>query len=222
MPTRATNRQWSAPRATPSFRHVLEQAIQPAAADVLHRVIRQAVLLADGEDGDDVRVVELRDGHRLALEPLPAPGVEQPLARDDLQRDLPGQRFLERLVDDPHPAAPQLADDPVLAQALQGRLVQARAVVLGRTELPLQSFHHGDRGKELADLASVIGISPGIIGDRGRLAMAATFGELLGHPVEGVAAVVLRVFGGQSGFVECPRLGHVASPPKSGICSSAP
>ena len=75
-------------------------------------------MLADRENRHNVRMVELRDGLRLALKPLAAFGVEEPVARDDLQRDVAAERLLDRLVDDPHAAAAQLADDPVLAQPI--------------------------------------------------------------------------------------------------------
>ena len=60
-------------------------------------------------------MVKPSDRLRLALESLQSPGVEIDLV-DDLEGDVAPERFLERLVDDPHSASAQLADDPELAE----------------------------------------------------------------------------------------------------------
>ena len=103
----------------------LEHPVEALAPDVLHRVIRQPVVLAGREDRHDVGVVELSDGLRLALEPLAALGVEQPVPGDDLEGDVAAERLLDRFINDPHAAAAQLADDPVLVQPLEAGLVEA-------------------------------------------------------------------------------------------------
>ena len=56
---------------------LVEYFIQGQALDELHDVIRHAVLLADAEDRDDVGVVQLGGGLRLALEPPLGVGVQE-------------------------------------------------------------------------------------------------------------------------------------------------
>ena len=45
-------------------------------------------------------------------------GVEQGVRRQDLERDVAAERLLLGLVDDPHPAPADLAEDPEVAQPL--------------------------------------------------------------------------------------------------------
>ena len=52
---------------------------------------------------------------------LLGPGVQPELLRQHLEGDVPAQRDLLGLVDDAHAAAADLADDAVVAQALQRR-----------------------------------------------------------------------------------------------------
>ena len=44
-------------------------------------------------------------------------GAEPPVQGEDLERDVPAQRLLHRLVDDPHAAPADLAENPVFARA---------------------------------------------------------------------------------------------------------
>ena len=74
-------------------------------------------MLADAEDRHDVRVVELGDRLRLALEPPEPLRVEVDVV-DHLDGDVAAERLLHRLVDDAHPAAAQLAEDAELAEPL--------------------------------------------------------------------------------------------------------
>ena len=63
-----------------------------------------------------LRVVQPRRRLRLAAEPLQGQAVCRDLAGQDLQRHLAAQADLLGLVDDPHPAPADLAEDPVIAQ----------------------------------------------------------------------------------------------------------
>ena len=145
-------------------------------------------MLADAEDRHDVGVVELGDRLRLAAEPLEAPGVEVDVV-EDLEGDVPPERLLDRLVDDPHPAPAQLAEDAELAQPLGDRPVGRSAVRGPGPRRPaLQLLHQGDGRQQLADRLGVLGIAGLVLGDRGGLAPPAALGELLGQPVEQVAA----------------------------------
>ena len=91
-------------------------------------------LAPDGEDRDDVRVVELGHGLRLDAEPLQFERVQPRGAGEDLQRDPAAQRDLLGLVDDAHPAAADLANEPVLAQHRVARQLIPRQVIPGQVE----------------------------------------------------------------------------------------
>src|SRR6185295_275516 len=71
-----------------------DDAVEAHAVDELHGQVAHAVRLADVVDGDDVRVLELRGDHRLALEAVDQlvearAGGGQPLQPDRLYRDHP-------------------------------------------------------------------------------------------------------------------------------------
>ena len=95
-----------------------QDGVQPLSLDVLHHVVMQPAFLADAEDRHDVGVVQACRRARLPLEPLPLLPVGEHLSGQDLQRHVPAQRDLFGLVDDPHAAAADLAQDAVIAQAL--------------------------------------------------------------------------------------------------------
>ena len=97
----------------------------PCAGDELHHVVMDAVLLADAEDGHDVGVVQPGGRLRLAKKPLQARGRGHPGRRQDLQRHVPAERLLLRLVDDAHAAAADLPQDAEIAQPLQRRPAKA-------------------------------------------------------------------------------------------------
>ena len=78
-------------------------------------------IAADGEDRDDMRVVELGNRLRLDPEPLQFQRVQRRGSGKDFQRDAAPQRDLLGLVDDAHPAAADLANEPILAQDRVGR-----------------------------------------------------------------------------------------------------
>ena len=64
-----------------------QQVAQVFALDVLHREEEAAVVVAGGDRGDDVRVVEARSDLTLAQEPLPEALVVCELAVEQLERD---------------------------------------------------------------------------------------------------------------------------------------
>ena len=98
---------------------LLQHDLQVLPPDVLHRVIMDAVRLAHAEHGHDVRMVQPGRRPGLAAKPLELALAHEPVERQDLQRDVAAQRLLHGLVDDPHPAPRQLAEDPVLAQPVR-------------------------------------------------------------------------------------------------------
>ena len=113
-----------ADRATwpgPQTFQFLQDLVEAQPLDELHDVVAQAVVFADAEDRHDVGVVQLRRRLRLALEATLRPGVLPELLGQDLEGDVPAERDLLRLVDDAHAAVADLADDAVVAQALERR-----------------------------------------------------------------------------------------------------
>ena len=95
---------------------LVEDRRQAAALDKLHGVVVNALVAADAEDRHDVRVVQLRGGLGLDLEPLPLLGVDRRGERQHLQGNAPAQRDLLGLVDDAHAPPADLAEDAVFAQ----------------------------------------------------------------------------------------------------------
>src|SRR6185369_8461045 len=98
---------------------LLAQAVlEAAAAHELHRVVVLLALLADVVDLDDVGVVQLPGGARLAEELRDEVLVLHELRREELQRDLAIERDLDRAVDRPHAAAPDAFEQAVAAEDL--------------------------------------------------------------------------------------------------------
>ena len=113
----------------PEAADVLQHPLQADADDTLHRVVADAVLLAVVEDRHDVGVVQLRRRACLGLEsPHVGPVGTEPRVHD-LQRHPALERLVLGLVDDPHAAAAQLAEQRVVAQPPcdRGRPVRGRA-----------------------------------------------------------------------------------------------
>ena len=146
--------------------------------------------LADAEDGDDVRVVQPRGGLRLAMEAGHALGVEERRRGQDLERDATAERFLLGLVDDAHPAASDLADDPVVGEPLGNRAVrqgggaEERTGDIRRARLEILDDHQ--RGEEGADLLGERGIPGGIFLDGRPFPALAALEELLREIAERV------------------------------------
>ena len=96
--------------------HLAEVAVR----DQLGGDVEEAVLLAVGVDLDDVRGVQRGQRPGLAAEPLPERGVVGEHRGDDLERHAPVERLLDRAVDDPHPAGPELGHDAEATDAVAG------------------------------------------------------------------------------------------------------
>ena len=111
-----------------------------------------------------------------------------------LEGDVPAERLLHRLVDDPHAAAAQLAEDAELPQPIGHGAGLAGA--------PAELLHHPDGREQAADPLLLVGVAGDVLGDRRGLAAAAPEivaavrrmldgvrdGELAPSPAEPVAA----------------------------------
>ena len=160
--------------------------MQPLAADELHHVVGQAVLLADAEDRDDVRVVEPRGRVGFADEALAALRVQLRVRGQYLEGDRTAERLLHRLEHDAHPAAADLADDAEVAKAVRERFLLGRA---SRAAELLEDFHLRDGREQFAELLGVVGVSGRVVADGGVLAAAQAVRELLGQHVHWVAII---------------------------------
>jgi hypothetical protein len=89
-----------------------------AALDELHRDEDDALVLFDGVDGDDARMIERGDGACLALEARPAIRIAGALARKHLQRDLASELQVVGNKHLAHAALTERADDAVVGEGL--------------------------------------------------------------------------------------------------------
>jgi hypothetical protein len=77
-------------------------------------------VLTDAVDGHDVGVVQLGGRPGLAMEAADLILAASGPRGEHLQGDLPAEALLLGLVDDPHAAAADLAEDPIVSQAVRG------------------------------------------------------------------------------------------------------
>ena len=89
--------------------------VERSAVDELEREVGEGVVLADLVDLDDVRMLERCHGLRFDEEPGQCIGAGVAPREHHLQGDEPVELLLPRLVDHPHPAAAELAEDFVAA-----------------------------------------------------------------------------------------------------------
>ena len=94
---------------------LLDDLLERAPLEVLHRDVRAAVGLAAVVDGDDVRVVEARGGLRLAPEALDELAVLGVALGHDLERDLAAEARVLGQVDRRHAADAQAPEHAVAA-----------------------------------------------------------------------------------------------------------
>ena len=170
-----------------------QNVVQPDALDVLHYVVVIAVVMSHTEDRHDVGVVQPGGRLGLALESLQLLRFEEQLPGQHLDRHPAAQRLLLGLVDDPHPAPADLANDAKIAQPFDpGRAERSGAVgVLLLADLEL--LHGRNRRKQLADLLRPLRVFRQVLVDRRVLAAPAPLDELGGQKLHGIA------FGGQVG-----------------------
>jgi hypothetical protein len=169
---------------------LLEHGIEGLALDELHGIEEHSPVLADLEDRDDIGVVQPGRGPCLAAEPLLAAGVLADGGGEDFQRDVPAQGELLGLVDDPHAAPADLAEDAVARDPVRTRTLpalsegSARHAAGGLVRGPavgarlLDEDHHRE---DFADAVGQLRILVGVFRQRGPLAPAVTRDEALGE-----------------------------------------
>ena len=89
-------------------------------------------ILPRDNDRDDMGMLECRLGLGLDLESPQLLGIQDGRRGQDLHRHTPPQRDLLSLEDDAHPPAPNLAQEPEIAQGLLDFLEAHRGPLLGR------------------------------------------------------------------------------------------
>ena len=96
------------------------QVGQGLALDELHGVVIDAAFAADGIDRHDVGVMQMRGGLGLVLEAVQVLGVERRGKGQHLQSHPAPEGKLHGLVDNPHTAPADLAEDAEIAQRQPG------------------------------------------------------------------------------------------------------
>jgi hypothetical protein len=104
-----------------AFAQLLQVPIERQALDELHRQPVHALGRADVVDADDVRVMQAGQRQCLAAQACQRCRVVAHVGAQHLERDAAVERELARLVDDPHAAAPDLAQDLEVAEHARGR-----------------------------------------------------------------------------------------------------
>ena len=160
--------------------HLIDHRIERGPLDELHDVIRNAIVLAEPEDRDDVGMVQPRRGLRLTLKPHPLRGVAQHPLGEDLEGHGPAQGDLHGLVDDPHAPAADLPDDSEITESGVGRRARIREGLHG-----IQGpFQPGHRREDLADLVGQVRIAAHELLDVRPLAAAESRGEFVDQPFD--------------------------------------
>ena len=126
---------------------------------------------------------------RLPPEPDQRNGPSGPIRAEHLQRYVPSEALLHRLVDDPHPPTADLAKDPIVAQPLRRRAIPPRSLG-GRSRrliaLAADPLHHRQRREQLADLHGQLRVPAGVLLHRRLFPPPVPFGELVRQLVEPV------------------------------------
>ncbi len=115
-------------------------------------------------------MVQPRGGLGLAGEPGEEHGIAQTMGDKHLQRHSTAQRFLFGLVNHAHATTTDLAQHPVVAQALEP-LLQAgnlgpREGARGIARAGLEVLHQTEHREELTDLVGEVGIPGDVFIDR--------------------------------------------------------
>ena len=122
-------------------------------------------------------MVQVGRGLRFVLETLKLLGIEHCRKRQDLECHAPAQRDLHGLVDNPHPAPADLADNAIVAQPAGEIILFLRAI--GRL-IGGRQTQHLQRGEHLTDDGCDLGMPIGILLDVRLLAAVEPIQKLVG------------------------------------------
>ena len=147
--------------------------IQPLARDQLHDIVVIAVVFADSEDGNDVRVMQTRCGLGFADKTRDLLWRSGQLRQQDLHRDSAIQGLVHRFVHNPHASLTDPSDDPVVAQSLDVGSGSLRARLTCQSLLfapQRELLHHLDRWKQFPNLVRQFGVRVRVLRDGRRFA----------------------------------------------------
>lgn len=96
------------------------QRRQRPSLDELHRVEMDAAFTPDCVHRHDVCVMQLSRRSRLVLETLQLLGIKRGCKRQHFERDATSERKLNRFVDDPHAATPDLVQNLKVSERTGG------------------------------------------------------------------------------------------------------
>ncbi len=108
-----------------------EKTAQILAVDPLHAVVEHPLVLAAVQDGDDVRVVQGRDGLGLAAEEPDVPLIGEAAGLDHLERDDAIEPLLPGLEDDSHAAGAKPPEQLIFAEGGAGASARQTVDTLG-------------------------------------------------------------------------------------------
>jgi hypothetical protein len=117
-------------------RRALQLPVEAAAGAELQGQVGPALVDADLEDLDDVRMLQAGDGFRLGLEALQGGAAGVSAGQDHLEGDDPVEAHLPGPIHHAHAAAPQLAEDLVARRRapFAGGVLRRRWVAVGRQD----------------------------------------------------------------------------------------
>ena len=168
--------------------HFIQYRIERQSPDELHDVEVDPLVFAHSEDRHDVGVVQPGGGLGLAMEADQDLGVVQAVASQHLQGHATAQRLLLGFVHDPHPAPADFPQQAEVPQPLQQRTDpgndRAGDAPGDVARAWLEVFHQPEHREELADLAGQVGITLGVLLQRGSFAPPAPLEKIIGEVLD--------------------------------------
>jgi hypothetical protein len=147
----------------------MQNGVQSAPIDELHGIEMEAIVLADPVNWNDVRVVQPGDRAGLAPKPLETIRVSEMMERQDLERHMPAQRLLNRLVDDPHAAGADRSEQDIITQPLRYPGSHTGPAGNESSRVATQGpefFHDKQSGKDGADAVGQLRMIVGVFRQR--------------------------------------------------------
>jgi hypothetical protein len=144
-----------------------------------------AVVFADAEDRDDIRMMKTCRRSCFVLKPPQQFVIHERMVRQHLDRYVATQRHLFRLVDDPHPTTSDFAQDAIFTQMLghpsRGRGGADRVLYLVPTRSQSLDKCHG--GEQFTNLGLIFRIPCGVFCERGSFTAAKPLHKLVREPL---------------------------------------
>src|SRR5690625_1008223 len=97
------------------LRRMFKEIVKIDPLHILHHDMHRAPVFDKIEDVEDIFVLERRHKMRLSLKTFGELRVERDAGFQRFNGDISAERLLDSLIDGRHPAAPDLTDDPTIA-----------------------------------------------------------------------------------------------------------